>query len=38
MAEFQKSARSLDGDVPAPGGAELNDPDRLSPNDPTIVM
>ncbi|HYZ06230.1 MAG TPA: hypothetical protein VE691_14245 [Rubrobacter sp.] len=28
----------LDGDVPAPEGAELNDPDGLSPNDPTIVM
>ena len=27
----------LDGDVPAPEGAELNDPDGLSPNDPTIV-
>jgi hypothetical protein len=24
--------------VPAPEGAELNDPDGLSPNDPTIVM
>ena len=28
----------LDGDVPAPEGAELNDPDGLSPNDPTIVV
>jgi LPS sulfotransferase NodH len=28
----------LDGDVPAPEGAELNDPDGLSRNDPTIVM
>ena len=28
----------LDGDVPAPEGAELNDPDGLSPNDPTIIM
>jgi hypothetical protein len=24
--------------VPAPEGAELNDPDGLSPNDPTIVV
>jgi N-sulfoglucosamine sulfohydrolase len=28
----------LDGDVPAPEGAELNDPDGLSPNDPTIIV
>jgi N-sulfoglucosamine sulfohydrolase len=28
----------LEGDVPAPEGAELNDPDGLSPNDPTIVV
>ena len=28
----------LDGDVIAPEGAELNDPDGLSPNDPTIVV
>jgi arylsulfatase A-like enzyme len=28
----------LEGDVPAPEGAELNDPDGLSPNEPTIVM
>ncbi len=27
----------LDEDVPAPEGAELNDPDGLSPNEPTIV-
>jgi N-sulfoglucosamine sulfohydrolase len=27
----------LQGDVPAPEGAELNDPDGLSPNDPTLV-
>jgi N-sulfoglucosamine sulfohydrolase len=27
----------LEGDVPAPEGAELNDPDGLSPNEPTIV-
>jgi hypothetical protein len=24
--------------VKAPEGAELNDPDGLSPNDPTIIM
>jgi hypothetical protein len=24
--------------VPAPEGAELNDPDGISPNDPTIVV
>jgi hypothetical protein len=28
----------LDGDVPAPEGAEPNDPDGLSPNDPTIIV
>ena len=28
----------LDGDVPAPEGAELNDPDGLSPAEPTIVV
>jgi arylsulfatase A-like enzyme len=28
----------LDGDVPAPEGAELNDPDGLSPAEPTTVV
>ncbi len=28
----------LDGPVPAPPGAELNDPDQLSPNEPTTVV
>ena len=28
----------LEGDVPAPEGAELNDPDGLSPTDPTIIV
>jgi arylsulfatase A-like enzyme len=28
----------LDGPVPAPPGAELNDPDQLSPNDPTTFV
>jgi N-sulfoglucosamine sulfohydrolase len=28
----------LDGPVPAPKGAELNDPDQLSPQDPTTTM
>jgi N-sulfoglucosamine sulfohydrolase len=28
----------LDGPVPAPNGAELNDPDRLSPQDPRTIV
>lgn len=28
----------LRGPVPAPPGAEVNDPDGLSPNEPTIVV
>ena len=38
LRERERPVEVLDGDVPAPEGAELNDPDGLSPNDPTIVV